>query len=63
MKKNKTYQTARPKANPNKVRLLIDPLARNEPHFETQLKTKAQTFDDRRKRKPKHKAKTEDFQD
>lgn len=61
--KHKTYQTVQPKKKSNVIHLhiTVDPIARNELHFEVQLKTRTHVYQDKRKRKPKYKNKYEDF--
>ena len=59
--KRKMFETPKPKDKKNVIHIVVDPLSRNELHFEVQRRTRVHVFDDRRKRKPKHKGKLEDF--
>lgn len=55
MSRKKLYNTVEPKKDKNKIRIKVDPLARNELHFEVQKRTRAHVFVDRRFKKPRYK--------
>lgn len=61
MKKKKTYQTSKPKDKKMSFTITVDTTKLpNKLHFETQLKTRANVFEDKRFKKPKYKNKFEE---